>query len=127
MSQPAVWWRLGADAALAAHALWVLTYAFGPLAGLRFRKWKFFQLGMMAFTLVLWPLWGGCPLTTLENALRRRAGGAVYPGGFIAHYLEKIVYWDLPKGTLAWAAALWFLLWAGIYAALWMRGRKTKS
>ncbi len=109
-------WRLGADVALALHALWVLTYVFGPLAALKVPKWRLPQLAMMAATLIIWPLWGGCPLTTLENLMHRHAGEAAYPGGFIAFYLEKIVYWDLPKGLLAGAAALWLLLWAGVYA-----------
>src|SRR6266699_1018288 len=34
----------------------------------------------------------GCPLTSLEQDLRRRAGEAGYRGGFIAHYLVKVIY-----------------------------------
>src|SRR5712691_38312 len=33
-----------------------------------------------------------CPLTSLEQDLRRRAGEAGYRGGFIAHYLVKVIY-----------------------------------
>jgi Protein of Unknown function (DUF2784) len=33
-----------------------------------------------------------CPLTLLENDLRRRAGQAGYQGGFIDHYLVKVIY-----------------------------------
>jgi hypothetical protein len=33
-----------------------------------------------------------CPLTPLENALRARAGEAGYPGGFIEHYLLRLLY-----------------------------------
>ena len=33
-----------------------------------------------------------CPLTPLENALRRSAGAEGYGGGFIAHYIVPIVY-----------------------------------
>ena len=33
-----------------------------------------------------------CPLTPVENYLRRRAGEAGYRGGFIAHYLVKAIY-----------------------------------
>jgi hypothetical protein len=51
--------------------------------------------------------------------MRRRAGEAVYPGGFIAFYLEKIVYWDISRGYIALAAAAWILLWAAVYA--WRR------
>jgi hypothetical protein len=33
-----------------------------------------------------------CPLTLLEKDLRQRAGEAGYRGGFIAHYLVKVIY-----------------------------------
>ncbi len=63
-----------------------------------------------AFLVLRWPrlvwvhipcaLWGAwievagwiCPLTPLENALRRAAGEAGYDGGFIEHYLMPIIY-----------------------------------
>jgi hypothetical protein len=33
-----------------------------------------------------------CPLTPLENALRRVSGASGYSSGFIEHYLASIVY-----------------------------------
>jgi hypothetical protein len=33
-----------------------------------------------------------CPLTPLENSLRRSAGEAGYSGGFIEHYLLPVIY-----------------------------------
>jgi hypothetical protein len=33
-----------------------------------------------------------CPLTLLENDLRRHAGERGYHGGFIDHYLVKVIY-----------------------------------
>src|SRR2546430_3706187 len=33
-----------------------------------------------------------CPLTPLENALRRRAGLAGYAGGFVEHYVLPVLY-----------------------------------
>jgi Protein of Unknown function (DUF2784) len=33
-----------------------------------------------------------CPLTLLENDLRRHAGEAGYRGGFIDHYLVAVIY-----------------------------------
>ena len=36
-----------------------------------------------------------CPLTPLQNYLRRRAGEAGYRGGFISHYL---IQWIYPAG-----------------------------
>ncbi|HTQ79647.1 MAG TPA: DUF2784 domain-containing protein, partial [Thermoanaerobaculia bacterium] len=45
----------------------------------------------------LWGIWVEvtdtlCPLTVLENHLRRRGGEAGYPGGFIEHYLLPVLY-----------------------------------
>lgn len=43
----------------------------------------------------LFPLLGRyCPLTIWENYLRQKSGSA-YEGGFILHYLEKLIYPDI--------------------------------
>jgi hypothetical protein len=44
-----------------------------------------------------------CPLTYLENHLRRLGGEAGYQGGFLAHYLVRILY---PPGLT------WHIQWA---------------
>jgi hypothetical protein len=33
-----------------------------------------------------------CPLTALENRLRRLGGERAYPGGFVNHYIENVLY-----------------------------------
>ncbi len=38
--------------------------------------------------LLLWP----CPLTWLEDWLESRAGIEPYQGGFLLHYLDKVIY-----------------------------------
>ncbi len=81
---------------------------------------------MMGLTLAFIGLRGGCPLTELENYfLRRSDPSAAYSGGFIAHALARIVYWDLPPGVIGLASSFWFLVWGGIYLRLWLReGRR---
>jgi len=38
-----------------------------------------------------------CPLTNLENSLRRRGqDGGEYTGSFIVHYVEKLLYPNVP-------------------------------
>jgi hypothetical protein len=37
-----------------------------------------------------------CPLTSLESAVRAEAGARAYPQGFIAHWLSRLIYYDLP-------------------------------
>jgi hypothetical protein len=46
--------------------------------------------------LLPWP----CPLTLLENWLEQKAGVEPYQGGFLLHYLDKLVYPDISATTL---------------------------
>ena len=42
-----------------------------------------------------------CPLTILENALRAKHNpGLRYPGSFIAHYIDKLVYPDVNPSVI---------------------------
>jgi hypothetical protein len=43
-----------------------------------------------------WP----CPLTLLEQFLETKAGVDPYQGGFLLHYLDAIVYPDIPAWLL---------------------------
>jgi hypothetical protein len=46
--------------------------------------------------LLPWP----CPLTVLENRLEGKAGVEPYQGGFLLHYLDKLVYPDFSATVL---------------------------
>jgi hypothetical protein len=56
-----------------------------------------------------------CPLTIWEQALRARAGEAVYPESFIAHWLSRLVFFEAPWWSFVAAytgfAAFVLLLW----------------
>jgi polyferredoxin len=56
-----------------------------------------------------------CPLTTLEMALRERAGAATYGGGFVEHWLQRLLYWDAP----AWVFVALYTVFAVLVAATW--------
>ena len=63
-----------------------------------------------------------CPLTPLENALRHRAGGAGYEGGFIEHYLIPIIYPSgLTSGFRVVLGTLVLLLNATVYGLYFAR------
>lgn len=52
-----------------------------------------------------------CPLTTLEESLRSGGGaGAGYEGGFLSHWLHRLIFWDISP----W---LWMVLY-GLFFAL---------
>jgi hypothetical protein len=46
-----------------------------------------------------------CPLTQAELWLERRAHTAPYHHGFIVHYLDRLLYPDLPETLVGWAGA----------------------
>lgn len=117
--------RLAADLVLAVHLAFVVFVALGGFLVLRFPK-----LGLLHVPALLWGAWievtgATCPLTPLENALRRQAGDAGYETGFIEHYVYPLVYPPgLTRGAqLALATAL-LVVNVAIYGALWLRLRR---
>lgn len=81
-----------ADLVLLAHLAFILFAALGALAALVWRRAPWVHLPAVAWGVAIELCGGSCPLTPLENALRRAAGESGYAGGFIEHYLAPIVY-----------------------------------
>lgn len=114
-----------ADLVVAFHAAFVVAALLGGLLALRWpgAAWVHGPILLWAVGVELfgWP----CPLTPLEQDLRRAAGGAGYTGGFLAHYLWPVLY---PPGlTRAHQVVLGALLAvfnAGLYALVWRRRRR---
>lgn len=86
---------LAADLVLVLHLAFILFVVFGGLAALRWPRAAWIHLPVAAYGAAIELVGWVCPLTPLENRLRRRAGQAGYEGGFIEHYLIPIVY---PEG-----------------------------
>lgn len=81
-----------ADGVLVLHGLFIVWAGLGALA-----VWRWPRLALLHLPALAWAVWievsgGVCPLTPLENSLRRSAGQAGYSGGFIDHYLGGIIY-----------------------------------
>jgi hypothetical protein len=70
---------------------------------------------------------GACPLTPLENALRRAAGASGYSGGFIEHYLVPTIYpATLSQPVQLLLAGLVVLTNALVYSVVWRRYRSAR-
>ncbi len=77
---------------VALHFAFVLFVLFGGLLVLRWPSVRWVHLPAAC--------WGAfvefsgriCPLTPLENSLRRQAGLTGYQGGFIDHYIMPVLY-----------------------------------
>lgn len=83
---------LAANLVVLLHFFFILCVVFGGLLVLRWRKFIWLHLPA-AFWGALIELSGGfCPLTPLENRLRRMAGESGYGGGFIEEYLLPVIY-----------------------------------
>ncbi len=81
-----------ADAVLAFHGVFIAWAALGGLA-----VWRRPRLAVLHLPALAWAVWietsgRTCPLTPLENSLRRAAGQAGYSGGFVDHYLGPVIY-----------------------------------
>ena len=84
--------RILADGVVLAHFGFILFVVFG---GFLLLRWKW--IAGLHLPAVLWAAaiefrHGICPLTPLEQGLRRAAGEAGYSGSFIQHYLIPIIY-----------------------------------
>ena len=81
-----------ADIVVLIHLFFVLFAVMGAVLVI-WRRWVIW----LHIPAVLWAIWieltgGICPLTPLENWLRRRAGQGGYQGDFVEQYLIPVLY-----------------------------------
>jgi hypothetical protein len=83
-----------ADAVLLLHGLFVVWVVAGSAAVCWRAGWAWLHLPALAWG--LWISFSGaiCPLTPLEQSLRRAAGQDGYEGGFIERWLAAAIYPD---------------------------------
>jgi hypothetical protein len=74
------------------HFAFVLFVVFGGLLVLRWPRVMYLHLPAAAWGAFIELVGGICPLTPLENSLRRSAGLAGYEGGFVEHYILPVLY-----------------------------------
>jgi hypothetical protein len=70
-----------------------------------------------------WP----CPLTLAEQYFESRAGPSAYQGGFLLHYLDAIVYPNLPGWILTSAGVAVCALNLGVYCWRLQKARVLRS
>lgn len=116
--------RIAADAVMLLHLAFVLFVVLGAFLVLRY-PW----LAMLHLPAVAWGAWieitgGVCPLTFVENDLRRQAGESGLQTGFIEHYIYPVLYPPGLTRPVQWMLA--FIVIAGnlaLYAWIWRRRR----
>jgi len=82
------------------HALFVLWVVFGALLTRSRPILRWLHIASLVWgiltELLPWP----CPLTLLENWLEDKAGVQPEQGGFLLHYLDRLVYPDISPTVL---------------------------
>ena len=81
-----------AEVVLVVHLAFIVFALFGGLLTLVWRWSVLAHLPALAWDAYIELSGGICPLTPLENSLRRAAGQQGYSASFIEHYLLPLVY-----------------------------------
>lgn len=99
-------YSLAADALLVTHVLFVVFVVLGLILVYvgRLLTWHWvrnpwFRIAHLLGTgIVVLQSWFGatCPLTIWEMKFRSMAGGAVYAGSFLMHWLNELLYYQAP-------------------------------
>jgi hypothetical protein len=119
-------YRTLADLVVILHLLFILFVVGGGFLALRWRWLVWLHLPCA--------VWGGlvelagwyCPLTPLENELRKAGGASGYAGSFVAHYLLPLIYpTGLTRGVQLTLGAL-VLLVNGVAYILYVRQRRSR-
>ena len=81
-----------ADLVLVVHLLFVVFVVFGGLLALRWPHVAYVHVPVALYGAIIEFVGFICPLTPLENRLRRLGGESGYEGGFIEHYVTAALY-----------------------------------
>lgn len=81
-----------ADLLVVLHLGFILFVVFGGLLAVRWHWIAWLHLPAAIWGALIEWIGGVCPLTPLENRLRRLAGEAGYTHGFIDEYIAPLVY-----------------------------------
>jgi len=87
--------RLAADFIVLMHLAFIVFVTFGGLLAFRWRPVPLLHLPAVFWGALIEFTGGICPLTPLEQQLRRLAGESGYSSGFVDHYVIPVIY---PQG-----------------------------
>jgi hypothetical protein len=112
---------LVANLMLAIHLAWLALVIFGAIWTRGRPVWTVLHILALVWGIVveLGPL--PCPLTLAEGYFEARAGLPAYQGSFLLHYLDAIIYPNLPSWIVIAAGVAVCALNLSIYGRRWHR------
>jgi Protein of Unknown function (DUF2784) len=91
-----------ATVVLIAHLLWILWVIFGAIWTRNRPLLAWFHIVSLIWGIVVELGPWACPLTIAEQLFEAGSGNDPYRNGFVARYLDAIVYPDIPEAFLVW-------------------------
>ena len=93
-------YEAAAATVLALHLVWLLFIMFGVFVSKGRPAIAAIHIAALVWGIAVevgpWP----CPLTAAEQHFQTQAGNAGYTGSFLVHYLDRVVYPDIPEAVL---------------------------
>ena len=110
------------------HALFVAFVLFGGFLVLRWPRVAWVHIPCAVWgVLIEYENWI-CPLTPLEDSLRRLAAEGGYSGGFLQHYVLKLLYPNgLTRNVQIVLGTIVLVLTCAVYAVAIRRWRRTRT
>ena len=120
-------YRTLADLVALAHLAFIIFALFGGLLALYWRWAPWVHIPAVVWGTAVELFGWFCPLTPLENWLRRASGSAGYSDGFIERYLMPIIYpEELTRELQLLLGCVLLVLNLAVYFVVWRRYRTRK-
>lgn len=100
---------------LAVHLVWLTLVIFGALWTRGRPVWTVLHILALAWGIIVEVGPWACPLTLAEQYFEARIGPSSYHGGFLLHYLDALVYPNLPSWVVTTAGVAVCSFNLGIY------------
>lgn len=121
-------YQLLADLVVLVHVAFVVFAVLGGLLAARWRRLVWIHLPAVIWAVIVEFFGWVCPLTPLENWLRRRGGEAGYPSDFIAHYILPVLYpEELNREVQITLGALVLLINLSVYTWIFRRKKTSRN
>lgn len=122
-----IYW-IAADLVMVVHFLFALYVVLGGIAVWRWPRSAWLHVPAFTWGLLVVAKNWVCPLTPIEQNLRLAAGEQGYQGGFLAHYIEPILYPEgLPQDLRLFFAIGLIILNIALYWHAYYRRRRLTS
>ena len=121
-------YRIAADFVLVTHFAFIVLVVAGGLVVFRYAWFAWIHIPAASWGAFVELTGRICPLTTLENVLRIRAGQEGYVDSFIDHYIVPVIYpAGLTRHVQLMLAGLVVAANIAIYATILLRKRKMRK